>query len=53
MNSYFDVEYFNYVIDDTYFVRNSVNFFGMVIVLYKLYYKVIVVLSSWSYLEGV
>ena len=53
LNSCFDIDYFGYVIDCICFVRNLVNFFGMVIVLYNLYYRVIVVQSNWSYLEVV
>ena len=51
LNSYFDIEYFDYLIDYIFFVRNFVIFFDMVIILDNLDYKVIVVLSNLSYLK--
>ena len=53
LNSYFDFDSFDYVIDNIYFVKNFENFFGLVIVLYDLYYRVIVVASNWSSSEVV
>ena len=47
LNSYFDIDYFDYVIAYICFVRNSVIFFGMVIVLYNSYYGMIVVDINW------
>ena len=41
VNSCFGTDYFDYLIDYICFVRNYVNFFGAIIVLCSLNYKVI------------
>ena len=51
LNSFFDIDYFDYVINYTCFVRYFLRNFGMVIFLYNLYYRVIVVQKYWGYLE--
>ena len=53
LNSYFDTDYFDCLIDYICFVRNFVIFFGLVIVLGNSDYKVIVAQSNFSYLEVV
>ena len=53
VNSYFDVDYFDYLIDYIYFVRNFANFFVLVIYLYNLKYKMIRFLNKLNYLEVV
>ena len=53
VNSYFDFDYFDYLIDYIYFVRNFVNFFVLEIYLYNLSYMVIGFSSSSSCLEVV
>ena len=51
LHSYFDIDFFDNLIDYICFVRNLVIFFDMVIILDSLDYKVIVVLSNLSYLK--
>ena len=53
VNSCFYADYFDYLIDYIYFVRNFVNFFVLVIYLYNLSNKVIGFLNNWNYLEVV
>ena len=43
LNNYFDTDYVDCLIDYICFVRNFVNFFGLVIVVDNLDFKVIVV----------
>ena len=53
LNSYFDIDYCDYLIDYICFVRNFVNFFDLVIFLDFSYYGVIVVNCNLSCLEVV
>ena len=51
--SYFDTDYFDYLLDYIYFMRSFVNFFVLVICLYNLSYKVIGFVNNLNYLEVV
>ena len=53
VNNYFDTEYFDYLIDYICFVRNYVNFFGLVICLCSESCRVIGFLNSLNCLEVV
>ena len=53
VNSYFYLDYFDYLIDYNYFVKNFMNFFVLEIYLYNLSYMVIDFMSSPSCLEKV
>ena len=53
MNSCFGIDYFDYLIDYIYFVRNFVNFFVLEIYLYNLSYMVIGFVNNLNYLEVV
>ena len=53
VNSYLDFDYFDYLIENIYFVRNFVNFFVLEIYLQNLSYRVIGFLSNSNCLEVV
>ena len=47
LNSYFDIDYFDYVIDYIFFVRNFVNFFGMM--MWRISLELFGSYYPWSY----